>query len=231
MKIEKIEKIEKVEKVEKFLFFSWITVMVVGVLLFFVTVFFKIPADAAKVNEEKIVIVGGYGSTAEEMDYLKKNFSGSVVIIPKKFATIEEASAAFLEQLKEQKLENEQIVFIAHSWGGLIVRKISEDYPEIKIKKIITIAMPSGGYSIAPRWFWRMFYGKMPDRKSKYPLFVIAGDKGRERWFLKGSNDGIVELSSVLSVEADEIMLFPLNHLELIHNESVVEQIQLWVSN
>ncbi len=180
--------------------------------------------------EEKVVIIGGWNSTDEQMAFLKGEMPDSEVVILQKFVPLEDAAIAFLEQLKEKGLSNNELTVIAYSWGGLIIRRISEDYPEIKIKKIILVGTPNGGYSIAPRWFWRMFYGKMPDRKrkSKYPLFVIAGDKGRERWFLKGSNDGAVELSSVLAVEAKEVRIFPLSHVQLVRDKSVVEQIQLW---
>jgi len=203
--------------------------------IFFIVMFSYVQEGRANEKTDvdaKIVIVGGFTSTAEQMKFLEEKFPNSAVIILQKYAPLEEAEEVFLKQLEELGLKDEPVVFIAFCWGGLIVKKISEDYPEkINIKKIITIATPSKGYSIAPRWVWRMLYGKMPAVKSKYPLFVIAGDKGEDRWFLNGSNDGTVELDSVLSVEADEIVLFPLSHLQLLHNEAVVEQIKLWVSN
>lgn len=175
----------------------------------------------------EVVIIGGYGSTTDELKFMEEKFS-AVVIVPKKFMPPGNAVSSLYGQFMEKKISG-PIIIIAHSWGGLLARELVARYPEIEIKKIIQIATPNNGHWITP-WF---LY-KVSNSKNDIPLFIIAGNKGAKKWYLKDasdSNDGVVDVSSVLAVEkAEEVKVFHLNHMELIHDDLVVDQIRLWIA-
>ena len=175
--------------------------------------------------EDRVVIIGGWRATAGELSFLNERIPNSTVIIPRKCLPLTEAARSLYEQLKEKEI-NGPAVYIGHSWGGLLIRKLAEDYPEVQIKKIILIGTPNNGYWMAPRW---LFSIPITERSKHIPLFLVAGNKGAPRWYLRGPNDGTVEVASVLSANAKECRIFSSDHVELIKSEEVVQQIRVWI--
>ncbi len=96
---------------------------------------------------------------------------------------------------------------------------------QIEVKKIVLIATPNGGWKIVPRFIYSVSSSFSPAQ-----IFIIAGDKRSSKWYLEDQNDGAVDLSSALSVKAEDKKIFNLNHEELILSESVVNQIKIWIS-
>ncbi len=173
------------------------------------------------VGAADIVIVGGWGSGPEELGFLNEKIPNSVVVIPKRYLPLADAATDLYGRLDDV---SGPIVFVAHSWGGLLVRRLAEDHPEL-VAKIILIATPSGGYWFAPQGLFNVEV----EKSAHIPVFVIAGNKGVSKWYIPGPNDGTVEISSVLSVKAREYRVFPLGHVDLIQSTEVLAQIQLWI--
>lgn len=172
------------------------------------------------VGAADVVIVGGWGAKAEELGLLHEQIPGSVVIVPRRYLPLGAAAAALYEQLRA----NGSAVFIAHSWGGLIVRQLAEDHPEL-VKAMVLIGTPSGGYWFAPQGLFHVAV----EKSAHIPVFVIAGNKGVSKWYIPGPNDGTVEVSSVLSVKAQEYRVLSLGHVDLTQSAEVLTQIQLWI--
>jgi pimeloyl-ACP methyl ester carboxylesterase len=177
--------------------------------------------------DDRVVIIGGWHATGGELSFLNERIPNSTVIIPRKCLPLTAAATSLYEQLKEKQI-NGPAVYIGHSWGGLLIRKLAEDYPELKIKKMILIGTPNNGYRMAPRW---LFSIPITERSSQIPLFLVAGNKGVPRWYLRGPNDGTVEVASVLAANAKEYRIFTSDHVELIKSEKVVQQIRVWIEN
>lgn len=141
--------------------------------------------------EQKVVVIGGWGASSEQMKLLGGIYPDVVVIVPQKRLPLGEATTSLHEQLKEKNICG-SIVLVAYSWGGLLARGLSGSYPEWDIKKIILIGTPNGGYKLAPQW---LFSVTSTERSRNIPMFVVAGDRGAKKWYLDDPNDGTVELS------------------------------------
>lgn len=172
---------------------------------------------------ETVVIIGGWGSTEEELVFLHERIPNSVVIAPRKYLPLDDAATVLHEQLAEKKITG-QVVFVAHSWGGLIARAFAAKYSET-VGKIIQVATPNAGYC----WMMpKVFFGL--NIQDAVPLYIIAGNKSADKWYLHSPNDGTVELISALAVpRAKGKAVFLLGHTELIESEAVVQQIRIWL--
>ncbi len=87
-------------------------------VLIIVIVIVNAVAIAGAEEKETVVIVGGYGSTVDELRFLKERISNSVVIIPPKYMPLSLATAIIYQRLKEEKISG-PIIFVAYSWGRI----------------------------------------------------------------------------------------------------------------
>ena len=201
-------------------------------LRFILIVLAVVVISSASLNaaeEEIIVLIPGWGGEREQLSFLKENLSDSIVIVikPAPMMPIHEAADSILFKLKEKGLVQQQITLIGFSFGGLIARELAGRYPELKIKKIIAIGTPNGGYWMVPGFIFSI-------TPSSTPLYVIAGSRTTtEKWYLKTPNDGAVDVKSVFSVPPETLKdsaIFPLSHLELIKSQEVANQIAAWLA-
>ncbi len=179
-------------------------------------------------SAETIVIICGWGGMPEEMSFLKNGIqekvAGEVIVLkPGRYLPLEDAAADTYQQLQTLGADG-NIILVGFSWGGLISRQLAEQHPE-RIKKIVQIASPNGGYRFAPAFLFRIEAGA----SKNIPLFIIAGTKSVKRWGLRPVNDGTVDISSALAAKAKASRVFPLGHVELLHSEEVVQQIKMWL--
>jgi pimeloyl-ACP methyl ester carboxylesterase len=198
--------LEKIKKIILLVLFSLLLLLVLLVSFLIKT---AIAADS-------VVIIGGWGSdkNPEELEYLQKNISGSIAIMPSRYWPLKESAADVLQQLKEKGMKG-PLILIGHSWGGLIAREIDAENPGL-VKKIVTIGTPNAGF-----WFAPWFVYKVGDQKSQTPLWLIAGVA-----------DEVVNLGSALNVgprQVNDLAVFPLGHVELLRSEEVVQQIKIWL--
>lgn len=174
-----------------------------------------------------VFIVGGYESETSYLEDVHAAFPGSKIITPRKYVPIKSAAVVLLEEMKKEEWEvSQDVVFIAYSWSGLLVRQLVKDNPEIKAR-IILVGTPCRSY-----WFLPEFLFRIEDERKDVPIFVIAGTKSSEKWFLRDGepNDGVVEVSSALSVKASAVAIFPLEHSDLLHSEETIEQMKTWAT-
>jgi hypothetical protein len=64
-----------------------------------------------------IVIIGGANSTTEQLELLRGNFPGAVVIVPDKFYPLWFGADTVLRQIKDKDVKG-KLVLIGHSWGA-----------------------------------------------------------------------------------------------------------------
>jgi pimeloyl-ACP methyl ester carboxylesterase len=178
---------------------------------------------------DSVVIIGGWGSTHDQLEYLQKNLSNSIAVVPNKYWPISEAAKDVLQQLKRKNMDA-RLILVGHSWGGLIAREIDRQHPGL-LRKIIVIGTPNGGYRLTPRFI----YG-VADSTSTTPLYVIAAyNSDRKKWYMKSEkNDGSVDLDSALDLgkrKIQDLAIFKnTGHVELIRSHEVARQIKFWIS-
>jgi len=175
-----------------------------------------------------VFIVGGYKSETGYLGDIKAAFPGSKIITPRKYVPISSAAVVLLEKIKaEGWKENQEVVFIAYSWSGLLCRQLVKDNPGMRAR-IIMIGTPSRSF-----WFLPEFLFRIENERPDVPVFVIAGNgyKGEVPWFLRDEpSDGVVETSSVLAVNAWASRVFPLKHHDLLHAEETINQMKIWAT-
>ncbi|WP_130806336.1 esterase/lipase family protein [Senegalia massiliensis] len=209
---------------------------------------------------KKIVLVHGYLRTHRDMRRLKKymkelGYDAICVNLPLTFDEIDKAVEEFkifLED-KTKKFKNEEKVTLAgHSTGGLVIRKLIIDYPQLSkyIDKIILIATPNTGNELAefiteyfyiiPRIF-KTLHSLHPESVKKISsldgthinIGAIAGNEPGiiTRPFFKSENDGKVSVDSVKYEDIDDFIVLPYNHFEIHKRRKTAKYISSFIEN
>jgi len=180
-----------------------------------------------------IVYIHGASATAESFNYIRQH------IDHKDLAIEYDSSNGFKENLEEMKeviKKYDNIVFIAHSLGGIYALHLANEFPE-KIKGAITLSTPYGGAEVADyaKYFlpfsrllrdigpssWPMKTAK--DIKVKHPWVNIVTTAGKSPW-MNVANDGVVTISSMKRHSQDmEIVEVDTNHYEVLVSNKVVD--------
>ena len=183
-------------------------------------------------SEPTIVIIGGANSTTEQLELLRGNFPGSVVIVPDKFYPLWFGADTVLRQIKDKGVKG-KLVLIGHSWGGLLAREIDGEHPNL-VKAVITIATPCGSFRYTPEGVSNAAL-RPQDGNSKTPLFIIGGRKNvAQRWWMKtDDSDGVVDITSVMATGERTVngsAILAGEHSELLQDPKVIGQIKQWLA-
>jgi len=196
-------------------------------------------------DEKMIVLVHGFYRNKTDMSYLETQLNSLgyetfVANLPTTFGTLKEmvdALALQLESLKEQ-----EISFVAHSMGGLIVREYINAHNELKIKKCIFIATPHHGSQLADIAMsiplFASVFKPIEELKTtnKYKAFrdktfdlgLIAGENNKDilgRFFMPKQSDGKVSIDSVKTDDADDFVVLPFEHDNIHKKKETLKQV------
>lgn len=180
-----------------------------------------------------IVYIHGASATAESFNYIRQHLDH------KDLAIEYDSGHGFKENLEEMKeviKKYNNIVFVAHSLGGIYALHLANEFPE-KIKGAITLSTPYGGAEVADyaKYFlpfsrllrdigpssWPMKTAK--DIKVKHPWVNIVTTAGKSPW-MNVANDGVVTISSMKKHSEDmEIIEVDTNHYEVLVSTKVVD--------
>lgn len=173
-------------------------------------------------------IVGGYNSKKADLEDIQAAIPGSKIVISQRSVPVKWAAATLLEQLKAEGFTvDQEVSFVAHSWGGQLLKQLVRDNPEIKVKKMILIGTPNKSFWFLPDWLF-----DVKAERGDIDLYAIAGKKSSDRWYLRSGepNDGVVETSSAVAVDGrKEDVTFLLDHTELLHAKEVINQVVSWL--
>lgn len=150
-------------------------------------------------------------------------------------------NAANLQVFLQSLGNAEQVHFVAHSLGGLVIRHLFHDFPQQKPGRVVTIGTPHCGSQVVERlmeFSWgRKILGKsviqglcgqVPEWQSENPLGVIAGNRsfgaGRLFCHFSGENDGTVSVSETRLANATDHIVVPSSHTGLIYNKLVASK-------
>ena len=185
--------------------------LIIVVLL--LTSFFEGQALAAN----DVVFVGGWKATV----YETKEFGiavGANITIPLpdsifKLLLVGYSADHVYEQFKARGLEKKHPVIIAYSWGGMAVRRMLAEHPEIEPEKLILVASPVRGWAGCPIF-------DIEDRDD-VPTYVVAG-----------IDDKTVSADNALYLPADlvsdSLVVKGVGHEEYFANKRVVETVTAW---
>lgn len=207
--------------------------------------------------KKKVVLVHGFFKNSKDMEFLNKNLSYKgyeclSINLPLTFKSLEENFLIFEEKIKiliSKLNENEKIVLVGHSTGGLIIRNfLTKTEFHSYINCSILIATPNKGSSLAD------FMCKIPGiknifktlrdirtknikklslySKAKSNMAIISGDKSDlliGKILFSEPNDGRVSVfSSEISCIKESIIL-PFDHLKIHHKMETVDIIDHYI--
>lgn len=132
-----------------------------------------------------IVLVHEFNKGRDDMCFLQEQLSslGFEVLsvdLPTTFGTIEDSVNSLYLQVWNKVSNGRPVSFVAHSMGGLIVRRFLDKFRQINFKNLVFIATPHGGSKLAdiankiPGYSCVFKPIKELISEVKYPTFPIA---------------------------------------------------------
>jgi len=139
-------------------------------------------------------------------------------------------------------LDAENIHFVAHSLGGLLVRRLFHDFPRQKPGRVVTLGTPHCGSYVARQLnqceWGKLLLGKSlqygllgdtPPWDSGRDIGVIAGDRsigiGKLLTHLPKPNDGTVMLAETQLPGMTDYLVMPVNHIGMLFSKAVADQV------
>jgi pimeloyl-ACP methyl ester carboxylesterase len=152
-------------------------------------------------------------------------------------------SAEYLHSVIESLDKVEEINFVVHSMGGIVVRSYLDKHTDKRIKRMVMMGVPNGGANMADRLrknsLYRLIYGPAgqqlnsdPDgliAKLPTPQFefaIIAGGRNSSTGYnplVPGDDDGTVSVTSARLPGAADFLLVRCTHSFLMKNDAVID--------
>jgi hypothetical protein len=154
-----------------------------------------------------------------------------------------EDHVAQLARVVDGLAEYEELYFVCHSMGGLLVRRLLADHPDLRVKRVVMIATPNCGALTADLardlFAYKMIFGPSGQQLVKgvdafcqdlpappCEFGIIAGGKGTAQGFnplLGEDNDGVVEISSCQLDGMGDFLVAPHLHSGIFRAPEVVK--------
>jgi pimeloyl-ACP methyl ester carboxylesterase len=152
-------------------------------------------------------------------------------------------SAEYLHSVIESLDKVDEINFVVHSMGGIVVRSYLDKHTDKRIKRMVMMGVPNGGANMADRMrknsLYRLIYGpagqqlgsdpdgliaKLPT--PKFEFAIIAGGRNSLTGYnplVPGDDDGTVSVTSARLPGAADFLLVPCIHSFLMKNDTVID--------
>ncbi len=153
-------------------------------------------------------------------------------------------AAQFLDRLIQSLEGIDELNFVVHSMGGLVVRAYSMEYSDSRIKRMVMLGTPNRGAELADitQQYWIVRTAAGPGARQlgtrsdglipklpapKFEFAVIAGSRGTASgWnpFIPGDDDGTVTVASTKLDGAADFATVRAIHSRLLWNEEAILQ-------
>lgn len=194
-------------------------------------------------ERESIVLVHGLWMKGFEMSLLQRRLrSAGYRVYRFSYRSVAHDLVENASRLNRflQKVEGETVHFVAHSLGGLVVRRLFHDFPEQRPGRIVTLGSPHSGSHVAHHlgrmgWFRRLLGYSFPTLKGELvswhaerQLGSIAGDLtigvGQVLRSLPKPNDGTVSVSETRLEGMSDHTVVHASHMALLFSMRAAEQ-------
>ena len=138
----------------------------------------------------------------------------------------------------------DQIMFITHSLGGIVLQKYLETHTVDKLSHIVMLSPPNHGSPLADvlhtNWLFQKILGPavqelttdQPNNKQSieqpYQIGIIAGNFNLipfSNYIFHGDNDGKVSVASARMDSMNDFLILPVGHTFMMSNARVINQI------
>lgn len=204
-----------------------------------------------------VVLLHGLGRTKYSMNSLEKELQkNGYLVVNNSYASrkagIPELSAAVEKGIHECRIaRGENIHFVTHSLGGILVRYYFQSHRVPDVKRVVMLGPPNRGSEIvdifgSSRWF-KAFTGPagsqlgtrqddIPKKLDVIPLEVgvIAGNKNMDPWFsryLPKPNDGKVSVQSTKLTEMKDFIVLPNGHTFICSSKTAIIQVMHFIAH
>ena len=192
-----------------------------------------------------IVLVHGFDKNHRDMRFLETSFknAGFEVVNPKlptRFSSLEDCVKALNSKVGDLLKNYDEANFVAHSMGGLIVRRFISKYPQKNIGNSVFISTPHHGSRqpevLSKIPFTSLIWKPLKDLRTdlKYEpltgvkLGVIAGNRNSLFWgrvILSKESDGRVEVESAKSDDMAEFIVLSYNHKKIHFQKETFDKV------
>lgn len=205
-------------------------------------------------SEILVVLVHGFFKNQDDMRFLRQQIEleglkTQSVTLPTTFGSLDDAVKSLHLQIGGRISGDSKICFVAHSMGGLIVRRYIDKYGSNFVHSCIFIATPHGGTKLADianviPGYSAVFkpisclisgnsYISFDDAKT-FKIGIIAGSKRvgiLGNLFLSSESDGRVEVSSANAVDADDFVVVPFGHQDILNQPETASLVLKFLRN
>jgi pimeloyl-ACP methyl ester carboxylesterase len=180
-----------------------------------------------------VLFIGGWRMTQEQMAAFSRSVSESdkvEYLLPDEVSELIRpwyCADLLFTHIRDNELLHDDLILVSFSHGGIVSQWLLNAHPELRVKKLILVGAPIGGYKFVPPN--NFFSNKFP---KDLPIYVIAGNKGQDAWFLRAENDGVVDLDSALDIPAQHLKdaaVYFADHSELKTLPEVQARIAMWL--
>ncbi len=155
-------------------------------------------------------------------------------------------SAEYLQSVIESLTDVEKVSFVAHSMGGLVVRRYLKDHRDPRLHRMVMMGTPNSGAELADMlkgtFLFRTIYGPAGQELATDPagtigtlpvpdfeFGIVAGGKGDDLGYntlLPGDNDGTVTVASAYLAGAADFLRVRNVHSFLMSDETVITAVR-----
>ncbi len=238
---------------------SYVSVLAFSFLLSACSSLPAIPGNLVPVidNKQCVVLVHGLWRSAWAMRSIEKDLNAYAyqtvnISYPSTSMSIPDIAEHYLPPAIEscQQAGAEQIHFVSHSMGGIVVRQYLQNNHMPAGSKVVMLSPPNQGSELSERFGdagWYQFFvgpagvslsqkqgGIISKLKTiKEPVGIIAGYREWSLWpstWLPKPNDGTVSVESMKLAEMDDFMLINSGHAMMRYNDTIHQQIRYFLT-
>lgn len=206
-------------------------------------------------KDKVVILVHGFIKNSKDMsslaNFLKDGYDEVIVVdLPTTFVSVDVAVNKLCQIIKNIP-PSKSLIFVAHSMGGIISCMTIDKLQLTNVEKCVFIASPFAGSRVADFGDKIPFYSKIlkPNRDlkvtdkylqicnkvaDKIPVGLIAGNKYSKLNFLaklclKNEHDGLVEVSSVFSINSSDRITINKNHSKIHHDLETLNKVSYFL--
>jgi hypothetical protein len=228
-------------------------------LLILIILEFLIMFDCKAAERQCVILLHGLGRTHHSMSSIESKLKRQNYFVvnedyPSTKKSIRTLANQYIPLMVDRCLINhsDQINFVTHSLGGILLREYLKDHEISQLSHIVMLAPPNHGSQLADllhnNWLYKYITGPSGQELTSYKLSapntlnyldqyqlgIIAGNYSLipfSNFIFHEENDGKVAVSSTKLKEMKDFIVLPVGHTFMMNDSLVQQQILNFLNN